>query len=95
MVVAKLSKSNRKGKKYKVELLGKTVHFGASGYEDFTDHKDPKRKELYLSRHAKRENWAQHGMETAGFWARWLLWNKLTIEESKRDITRRFDIRFE
>jgi len=29
----------------------KTTHFGASGYSDFTQHKDEKRKQRYLERH--------------------------------------------
>ena len=49
-----LSKSHRASKKYAVRAGSTTVHFGASGYEDFTMHKDEKRKARYLARH-KRE----------------------------------------
>ena len=28
----KIQRSDREGKKYKVEVEGKTIHFGASGY---------------------------------------------------------------
>jgi len=35
----------------------KTIHFGASGYSDFTKHKDKKRKDAYDARHKKLENW--------------------------------------
>jgi hypothetical protein len=38
------------------------------------------------------ENWSKSGIDTAGFWSRWLLWNKPTIKESYTDIKRRFDI---
>ena len=71
MVDVKLRKSRRVGKKWSVEVLGKTVHFGQEGAEDFTTHSDLKRKENYLARHKKRENWNASGIETAGFWARW------------------------
>lgn len=30
--MAKVTRSNRKGKKYKVTVDGKNIHFGASGY---------------------------------------------------------------
>jgi len=30
--MAKVTRSNRKGKKYKVTYQGKDIHFGASGY---------------------------------------------------------------
>ena len=76
-------------KKYKATLLddeGKehTVRFGSRGYQDFTMHREEARKALYLGRHGAREDWTDP--LTAGFWARWLLWNKKTIRESLRDI---------
>lgn len=59
----------------------KTVKFGAQGYEDYTIHKDPKRKELYIKRHSKmNENW--ENPLTAGFWSRWALWEKPDFKES-------------
>ena len=71
---------------------GKTVHFGASGYSDFTHHKDPDRKQRYLDRHSANEDW--RNPETAGFLSRWLLWNKPTLEASIRDTNRRFGTHF-
>ena len=51
--------SSRKGKKYMVKNPdGKWIHFGAMGYEDFTKHKDDKRRDNYLKRATKiRGNW--------------------------------------
>ena len=40
------------------------------------------------------EDWSRSGVRTAGFWSRWLLWSKPTLEQAKRYITRRFGIRF-
>ena len=68
----------------------KTVHFGATGYLDFTTSKDEKRKGSYLARHKANEEWTLAGVDTAGFWARWLLWNKHSITASIRDINQRF-----
>lgn len=31
-MIVKIGRSNRKGKKYKVTVNGKTIHFGAAGY---------------------------------------------------------------
>ena len=84
----KLSKSTRAQKKYQVELDGRTIHFGAAGYEDYTTHKDPERKAKYLKRHAG-ENWADP--MTAGFWARWLLWNQPSLMASIRDVEKRLN----
>ena len=85
-----VQKSTRAGKKYMARVGDKTVHFGATGYQDFTTHGDEKRKASYLARHKTSENWTLDGVDTAGFWARWLLWNKATITASIRDINQRF-----
>ena len=69
---------------------GKHIYFGAVGYSDFTIHKDPDRKQRYINRHDKNENWTKSGIDSAGFWSRWLLWNKPTIKSSYEDIKKRF-----
>lgn len=71
---------------------GKKVSFGASGYEDFTTHKDAARKNRYIIRHRKRENHMKSGMYTAGFWSRHLLWNRTSLRASAADIGKRFGI---
>jgi hypothetical protein len=68
----------------------RTVRFGAAGMSDFTKHKDEARKQRYLDRHSAREDW--NDPTTAGFWSRWLLWNKPTITDSLQDLKRRFDL---
>lgn len=94
-----LKESTREGKKWMVVINPggpnkSTVHFGASGYEDYTTHKDPQRKARYIARHKARENWEKGGISTAGFWSRWLLWNEPSLSASKKDITRRFGVQF-
>ena len=59
---------------------------------DFTIHKDEARKQRYINRHKKNENFTISGKDTAGFWSRWLLWNKPTIKESYSDIKKRLKI---
>ncbi len=47
-------KSDKPGKKcYIITERNKKVYFGASGYSDFTIHKDEARKERYIDRHKK------------------------------------------
>lgn len=55
---------------------GKAVRFGASGYSDYLQHKDEDRRQRYIERHRKNENWRDP--ETAGFWSRWILWGPYT-----------------
>ena len=82
-------KSDKKGKKYYALFdNNKKVYFGASGYEDYTIHKDLARKEMYIKRHEKNENW--NNPMTAGALSRWILWNKQTLSESIADYKQKF-----
>ena len=85
-----IQKSTRAGKKYMAKVGEKTLHFGALGYQDFTTSRDEKRKTSYLARHKTSEDWTLAGVDTAGFWARWILWNKPSITASISDINQRF-----
>jgi len=86
-----IQSSTRKDKKYMALFSdGKTVHFGSLGYEDFTIHEDPSRKEAYIRRHRPRENW--ENPQTPGALSRWILWNKPSLMKSIQDYRRRFDL---
>ena len=81
-----------KHKYYIITKSGKKIKFGALGYSDFTQHKDEARKQRYINRHKKNETWTKSGIDTRGFWSKWLLWNLPSIKESYADIKRRFNI---
>ena len=91
-----ISKSDNKNKKMKAVIDGKkTIHFGAKGYEDFTTHKDKDRKQRYIDRHKKREDWGASGVDTAGFYSKHVLWNKDTLTKSVEDLNKKYkDINF-
>ena len=95
----KLIDSPYKNKKYQVIFSNdKKVNFGAKNYNDYIiyyknkgkEYAD-KRKELYINRHEKNEEWNNY--YTPGFWSRWLLWNKSTIKQSCIDIKKKFNIK--
>jgi hypothetical protein len=88
-----LSKSPRKDKKLMAIVGGKKIHFGAKGYSDYTIHKDFNRMKRYEARHKKRENWGKSGIKTAGFWSKWVLWNKPSLSASIRDLEKRFKVK--
>jgi len=95
MTVVYLKPSFKKDKKYMVLVDGKTIHFGAKGMSDFTKHKDVKRMKRYSARHKRGgETWNKSGIKTAGFWSKWLLWNKPTIAASKKSISSRYGVVF-
>lgn len=68
----------------------KKVYFGAAGMSDYIINKNDQQKLRYIKRHQDREDWSKYGINTAGFWSRWLLWNKPTLQASYDDIKRRF-----
>ena len=78
-------KSSNPDKKYDAFVEGKKVSFGASGYSDFTQHKDKDRKNNYIT-----ENW--NDLKTAGAWSKHLLWNKTTISASIQNMESKFNI---
>ncbi len=92
-----LQPSSRSGKKFMVTIIDangkrKTVHFGAKGYSDYTKHKTKSRMRKYVKRHRSRENWNKSGMDTAGFWAKWILWDKPSLTASIKHVEERFNI---
>lgn len=91
--LVKIVKSHKPEKKWDAVFLinghEKTVSFGATGYEDFTQHHDEHRKSLYLERHGRgRESWSDP--TTPGALARWVLWNKPSFRAAVADYKRRF-----
>ena len=87
-----LQRSTRRNKKLMVTIDNKKIHFGQFLAKDYTMHNNLKLKKAYLARHRKREDWNRTGIKTAGFWSRWILWNRKTIEGSIKDIERMFNV---
>ena len=75
--------SKAKGKKYSVYVMkdGKKrlINFGASDYEDFTQHKDKVRRKSYLARSAgirdKQGNLTYLDKNSSNYWSRKVLWS--------------------
>jgi hypothetical protein len=90
-----LRKSHSKGKKWDaifiVDGKERVVPFGATGYSDYTKHKDKTRRARYIQRHSGMgEHWSRP--DTPGALSRWILWNKPTLRGSLRDFKRRFHL---
>ena len=97
-ISVRIHRSTRTGKKLMAIFTlengrTRTVHFGAAGASDYTQNRDPARKQRYLARHAPREDWTS--LMTARALSRWILWNKETLRDSILDYTQRFDITLE
>ena len=86
-----LEKSKRKNKKYVIIMDDNMKHhFGDNRYEDYTIHKDIERKNRYIKRTAKQP---QDNIHSPSFWSLNLLWNKPTIEQSIKDIEKKYNIK--
>lgn len=69
-------------------LVEKKVDFGDSRYEDYTIHKDMKRRSNYISRHKKNEDWTNPF--TPGALSRYILWEHPDINQAIRMFRDRF-----
>jgi len=69
----------------------KTTHFGSKGMSDYTIHKDSLRKNRYLDRHRKNENWDDY--KSAGALARFILWHKPSLQASINDYKKKFNLK--
>ena len=89
-----IKKSTNPKKKYMAIFTDKdfkkTTHFGASGMSDYTKHNDKERKERYLKRHKKNENWDKY--MTAGSLSRYILWGETTLKKSIDEYRKKFKL---
>lgn len=86
--------STAKGKKmtavFNIDGKKKTVHFGASGYSDYTIHRDEDRKKRYITRHKKNENWKDPSKP--GTLSRYILWEHKNKQTAIKLYKKRFSL---
>lgn len=94
MKLVSFGKSSDPDKKYVAVIESddskKTIHFGDSSMNDYTLFPASireERKEAYLSRHKKNENW--NDPTSAGFWSRHILWGDTTSVSKNLAITKK------
>ena len=80
MTKLQILKSDREGKKFKAVFTKddgktKTVHFGSSMHQDFTQHKNLERRRLYRQRHEKD---LKGDPMRAGYLSYYILWGNST-----------------
>jgi hypothetical protein len=86
-----VTRSQREGKKWVAAFSdGKHIHFGASGYQDYTQHKDPERRKAYIERHRADEDWKDP--QTPGCLSRYILWEHTSKEAAVAAFKRRFGL---
>lgn len=89
-----VEKSPISGKKWRAVFADgdkrKHTDFGQAGAEDYTIHKDEKRRDLYRARHSKDLNTGDP--TRAGYLSMFLLWSKPTLREAIADYKKKFNL---
>ena len=88
-----LMKSPRAGKRFAVCWAGRVIHFGQPGAFTYADGAGHAKRAAYLARHGAAksgEDWTDP--TTAGYWARWLLWEKRGIGNGLAEAVRRLNV---
>ena len=95
MKLLKVTPSENKNKRYTAHFKTddgkiKVVSFGSPDHDNFTIHKDEKRKRAYLARHKK--DLRTNDPMRAGYLSYYLLWNKKSLKESIKDHKQKFNL---
>jgi hypothetical protein len=94
MKLVSIVKSPRAGKKWRATFdhNGTIFHtdFGASGYQDFTQHKDPERARLYRLRHKK--DLLTKNPTKPGYLSYYILWGGTNFDENIRLYKNKFSL---
>jgi hypothetical protein len=92
-----IKKSKNKKKKFDAILSDdkgnkKVIPFGAAGYSDFIlSGGDKKKREAYLKRHSKNEDWTKINPASL---SRYILWgNSSNMETNIKDFMKRFNLK--
>ena len=94
MIKLQISESENPKKKYKAIFTKddgktKTIHFGAKGYEDYTQHHDKNRRVLYRKR---REKDLKGDPMRAGYLSYYILWgNSINMQSNIRSFKNKYN----
>jgi len=85
-----LKNSNRKGKRYLLEMpkYKHSHHFGSAGGKTYIDHNDDKKKAAWIARHKKDKNY--NNKHSGIFHSRELLWTEKNLNKS----IKRYEIKY-
>ena len=73
-----ITKSSRKDEtEIDAMINGKNkISFGQAGYSDFTRHRDPTRRQNYISRNSQ-EDWSKSNIASPAWMSRYIVWENL------------------
>jgi hypothetical protein len=86
-----LKRSNRKNKRFVIDMGEHSHHFGSDVGKTYIDHQDDKKKENWIARHRLDKNW--DNIHSGIYHSRYLLWTKPTLKQSIKDYEKKHNIR--
>ena len=86
-----LKKSNRKGKRFVLEMGDHSHHFASDVGKTYIDHQDDKKKDAWIARHRGDKNW--DNIHSGIYNSRYLLWTKPTLKEAIKDYEKKHNVR--
>ena len=89
--------TDKKHEYFIITSNGNKIRFGSATnryytiyHQEFGKDLADKKKKAYIAHHSKlNEKWGDNGIDTAGWWSRWLLWEYPTIDEAYHHIEKR------
>jgi len=88
-----LKKSNRKGKRFLIEMpkFKHSHHFASDVGKTFIDHKDQKKKDAWIQRHKGDRNY--NSKHSGIYHSRKLLWSAPTLKEAIKDYEKEHNVK--
>ena len=88
-----LKKSNRKGKRFLIEMpkFKRSHHFASDVGKTFIDHKDQKKKDAWIQRHKGDRNY--NSKHSGIYHSRKLLWSAPTLKEAIKDYEKEHNVK--
>lgn len=89
-----LKRSNRKGKRFVMEMpsLKHSHHFGSDVGKTFIDHGDEKKKSAWIARHKQDKGW--NNKHSGIYFSRHLLWgDSKNLNENIKDLEKKLNVK--
>ena len=86
-----LKKSNRKGKRFEIDMIDHSHHFGSASGKTFIDGRTEKERAAWIARHQNDKGW--DNKHSGIFHSRYLLWHKPTLKEAIKQYEKKHNVK--
>lgn len=87
-----LKKSNRKGKRFEINMIDHSHHFGSDVGKTYIDGRTDKERAAWIARHRKNQNW--DNKHSGIFFSRHILWGKFPdLKKNVKDYEKKHNVK--